>query len=150
MPSPEKHPLLADYPVVVTIPVQWGEMDAYGHVNNATYFRYLESARVAHLEACGFLASYDRHRVGAILHSTECRFRQALRYPDTVQVGCRTTDMGEDRYTNAYRVVSLAHDTVVADGSGVIVSFDYERRAKVPIPSEVREGIERLEGGRAD
>jgi acyl-CoA thioester hydrolase len=145
MSSPETHPLLAEFPIVVTIPVQWGEMDAYGHVNNATYFRYLESARVAHLEACGFLASYDRDRIGAILHSTECRFRQALRHPDTVQVGCRTADIGEDRYTNHYRVVSLAHDVIVAEGSAVVVSFDYVRREKTQIPPEVREAIARLE-----
>lgn len=30
----------ADYPVVIEIPVAWGEMDAYGHLNNIVYFRY--------------------------------------------------------------------------------------------------------------
>ena len=38
---------VADYPVVIEIPVAWGEMDAYGHVNNIVYFRYFESARIA-------------------------------------------------------------------------------------------------------
>lgn len=31
--------LLKDYPVVVSIPVAWGEMDALQHVNNIVYFR---------------------------------------------------------------------------------------------------------------
>ena len=44
------HPALDDFAVTVRIPVQWGEMDAYGHVNNTVFFRYFESARVEYLE----------------------------------------------------------------------------------------------------
>lgn len=72
------HPELAGFPVVVTLPVQWGEMDAYGHVNNTVFFRYFETARIAYLERCGFTRTWETARVGAILHSTHCRFRQAL------------------------------------------------------------------------
>lgn len=133
--------MLAGFPVAITLPVQWGEMDAYGHVNNTVLFRYFETARVEFLERCGFLRSYDEHKVGAILQSTSCRFRQALFYPDTVQVGGRATGLDKDRFTMEYRVVSLTHDAVVAEGDGVIVSFDYTKRAKTGIPEEVMRGI---------
>lgn len=142
--SQSRHPLLADFPVFITTPVHWGEMDVYGHVNNAVYFRYFESARIAFLDACGFLETYDRDRIGAILHSTSCRFRHALRHPDTVQVGARVTEIGADRFTNQYRIVSLEHDTVVAEGDGVIVSFDYTRRQKTALPESVRATLEQL------
>jgi acyl-CoA thioester hydrolase len=36
------------YPVVIEIPIAWGEMDAFQHVNNIFYFRYFESARIAY------------------------------------------------------------------------------------------------------
>jgi hypothetical protein len=36
------------------IPIRWGDMDAYGHVNNTIYFRYMEQARVEFLERLGF------------------------------------------------------------------------------------------------
>ena len=36
------------------IPIRWGDMDAYGHVNNTVYFRYMEQARVEYLEQLGF------------------------------------------------------------------------------------------------
>ena len=39
--------LLVDFPVTVEIPVAWGDMDAMGHVNNAVYFRYFETARIS-------------------------------------------------------------------------------------------------------
>lgn len=144
-PDPQATDHLAGYPIVVRIPVQWGEMDAYGHVNNAVFFRYFESARVAYLEACGFIDSYDRDRIGAILHSTSCRFRQPLFYPDTVLVGARAAEVEEDRFVHAYEAISLTNGVIVAEGTGVVVSFDYERRQKAPLPPAVRRKIEEME-----
>ena len=143
--TPMTHEELSGYPVVIQIPVQWGDMDAYGHVNNTVYFRFFESARIAYLERCGFVQSYERARIGAILHSTSCRFRRPLTHPDEIQVGGRVTDMGADRFTMAYRIVSGAQGAVAADGTGLIVSFDYRKETKVPLPEDVRAGIERLE-----
>lgn len=137
--------LLANFPVVIQLPVQWGELDAYGHVNNTVVFRYFESARIAYLEQCGFIESYDRDKIGAILHSTECRFRIALQHPDTIRVGARASDVGQDRFTMVYRVVSEAHEAVAAEGSGVVVSFDYRTRTKAPLPEQVRRRIDEIE-----
>ncbi len=144
----DDHELLEGYPVVVRLPVQWGEMDAYDHVNNVVFFRQFESARVRYLVACGFVASYEEDRIGAILHSTSCRFRRPLRYPDTVLVGARAEDVAEDRFVMGYRTVSLEQDAVAAEGTGTVVSFDYRQETKTPIPSAVRQGIRELEGGR--
>ncbi len=140
------NPLLAQYPVIVRLPVHWGEMDAYGHVNNAVFFRYFETARIAYFERCGFLASYDQEKVGAILHSTSCRFRRALYYPDTVLVGVRVSNVESDRFTMEYRLVSETQGAVAAEGSGVVVSFDYEANQKAPLPERVRGLIAKLEG----
>ena len=93
MEKRQPHQLLAEFAVIVRIPVQWGEMDAYGHVNNSMFFRYFESARMEYLERCGFLHSYERDKVGAILHSTQCRFKRALFFPDTIEVGTRVIEM---------------------------------------------------------
>jgi len=149
MPSPT-HPALAGFPVVAAMPVHWGEMDAYGHVNNTVFFRYFETARIAYLDRCGFLESYDRDRVGAILHSTDCRFRLPLFYPDEVLVGARTVDVAEDRFTMGYRIVSRTQDAVAADGSGIIVAYDYRAGCKVPLPPAVRAGVLALRGGDGD
>jgi acyl-CoA thioester hydrolase len=140
------HPAVADFPVVVRLPVHWGEMDAYGHVNNTVFFRYFETARIAFLDRCGFLAAYDRDRIGAILHSTDCRFRRPLIFPDEVLVGARTLDVAEDRFTMGYRIVSLAQDAVAADGTGIVVAYDYRANAKVALPDDVRRGVEALRG----
>ncbi len=147
-PQSKPPPLLSGFPVVAEIPVQWGEMDAYGHVNNTVFFRYFETARIAFLGQCGFLDSYDNDGIGAILHSTECRFRRALHFPDTVLVGARAAEISDDRFTMEYCVMSMSQEAVAAEGSGVIVSFDYAGDRKVPIPANVRRGIDRLTDSR--
>ena len=140
-----RHELLADFPVIIEIPVQWGEMDAYGHVNNTVFFRYFESARMEYLERCGLVESFHQDRIGAILHSTQARFRQPLFYPDTVQVGARAIDIKADRFTMSYTVVSLRHNVVVCEGSGIIVSFDYREGRKVALPGQVLAQIRKTE-----
>jgi acyl-CoA thioester hydrolase len=140
------HPDLAHFPILVRTMVHWGEMDAYGHVNNTVFFRYFETARIAYLDRCGFLTAYARDRVGAILHSTSCRFRRPLFYPDEVLIGARTLDVSADRFTMGYRIVSLAQNAVAADGTGVIVAYDYAANTKTALPGTVRAGVETLRG----
>lgn len=81
------HELLEAYPAVVDIPVAWGEMDAYGHVNNAVYFRWFESARMAYFDPLGVHEIKQLSGIGPILASTSCRFRIPLTYPDQVSIG---------------------------------------------------------------
>lgn len=144
-PTAAAEALLADFPVVVQLPLHWGEMDAFGHLNNVVYFRYFETARIHYFERCGFMATYEQDRVGAILHSTSCRFRRPLHFPDTVLAGARVTDLGEDRFTMVYRVVSVAEEVVAAEGTALIVSFDYRARSKAPVPDVVRQSILKME-----
>lgn len=142
------HALLIAFPVILELPVQWGEMDAYGHVNNTVFFRYFESVRMEYLKVCGLVESHELARVGAILHSTAARFRQPLFFPDTVQIGARATDIKGDRFTMTYTVVSLSREIVIAEGSGVIVSFDYTAGKKTDLPAAVLAAIGRIEGTR--
>lgn len=137
---------LAGWPVVVEIPVQWGEMDAYDHVSNTVFFRYFESARVEYLRRCGLARSYEEEGVGAILHSVGCRFRRPLFFPDTVRVGARARDVEADRFVLDHRLVSESQGEVAAEGSSVIVSYDYRREEKAPLPEAVRRALERLGG----
>ena len=73
-------------PVRLVLPVQWGEMDAYGHVNNVVYFRWFESARMAYFARLGWPEVGRATGVGPILHSTRARFRAPLEWPDEVEV----------------------------------------------------------------
>ncbi len=146
VPDAQGVPLLAGFPVVIEVPVRWADMDAFGHVNNTLVFRYFESARIVYFERCGFEESYERDRIGPILHSAACRFRRPIFYPDTLLIGTRTSELLADRFTAEYLAVSKDHGTVMSEGSGVIVSYDYEASRKAPIPAAVRALIAELDG----
>jgi acyl-CoA thioester hydrolase len=137
--------LLKIYPVVIEVPVAWGEMDALRHVNNIVYFRYFESARMAYFTRLDIWDYMNETGVGPILASTACKFKFPLVYPDTVSVGTRITDIEADRFVMKYVVVSHAHAKVAAEGEGLVVSYDYRALRKAPLPGEIKKRIEALE-----
>ena len=74
-------PELSDYPVIITLPILWGDQDAFGHVNNTLTIRWFESARIAYMEQ-GFPASMrSSEGAGPILAAIRCNYRRQLHYP---------------------------------------------------------------------
>jgi acyl-CoA thioester hydrolase len=142
---------LALFPAVIQLPVQWGDQDAFGHVNNIMYFRWFESARIAYLERIGLgdkhagaLASGEN--VGPILAAIGCNYRRQIKYPDTVIVGARITRIGRSSLTMSHVVWSNIHQAIAADGESTIVVFDYTANQPKRVPDEFRALIEKLEG----
>lgn len=139
------HPLLVDCTLAVHLPLTWGHMDSLSHVNNSQYFRWFEDVRMRYFEVSGLFEHMTTHGVGPILARTQCRFMVPLTYPDTVHVGTRVIDMGEDRFTMLYTVVSETRGVIAAEGEGRIVIFDYNLGQKAPIPPAIRDEMTRME-----
>ena len=140
---------LLPYPVRVPISVAWGDMDAFSHVNNTRFFVYFETARISYFARVGTMEAMEATGVGPILAETSCRFRRPLTFPDTV-IACARVPLAsieEDRYTMEYLLWSETQQTVAAKGSARIVSFDYRKNHKAPVPDEVRAAMERLQRG---
>jgi acyl-CoA thioester hydrolase len=136
---------LAGFPVVIDIPVAWGEMDALRHVNNIVYFRYFESARIAYFEKLRFWEFMNQTGVGPILASIQCKFKIPLTYPDTVSVGTRIPSIEQDRFVMEYRAVSHKSQAIAAEGEGVVVSYNYRESKKTALPEEMKQRILALE-----
>lgn len=141
----DERPLESEFPVIIEVPVAWGEMDSFGHVNNIVYFRYFESARIAYFDRIGFVEEIERSGVGPILASTHCNFRRPLTYPDRVRVGAKAVDIESDRFRMLYRIDSESLGRSAAEGEGLIVSYDYERLRRAALPEVIRERIVSLE-----
>ncbi len=136
---------LAGYPVVVEIPVAWGEMDAFRHVNHATYFRYMETARISYFEKLDFPDFLGRNPVGPILGAISCRFRAPLDYPDRVSVGVKVSRIEKDRFIMSYSIFGHKSRTLVAEGESTVVCFDYQQNRKAHVPEGLRGRIEEME-----
>jgi acyl-CoA thioester hydrolase len=142
--------LLRDYPVTIEIPMAWGEMDAFQHLNNVVYFRYFESARIAYFDAIKMLVVMEETGVGPILAETRCRYRIPLTFPDTLSVGARVSALAPEGFVMRYAVASRRHGKIAAEGDGRIVTVDYAGGGKAPLPGEIRDRIQALEGGRLE
>ncbi|HEX3997828.1 MAG TPA: thioesterase family protein [Pirellulales bacterium] len=142
MPDPV---ILAGFPVVVSLPVQWGEQDMFGHVNNVVYFRWFESARIAYLDRVGLSELMERERIGPILAAISCSYRRQLTFPDTVDVGSRITRIGRTSLTMTHALHSRAQAALVAEGESTIVVFDYRAQKPFPVPAEIREAVASLQ-----
>ncbi|MFB6344256.1 MAG: acyl-CoA thioesterase [bacterium] len=139
------HPELEDYPVIKPIEVRWGEMDAFGHVNNVKYFRYFEQARIYYFEAIGLGDMKFDDSVGPILANVSSDFEHPVEYPDTLHFGTRVSEFGQSRFDMEYTAVSESDGVVAARGECVIVTFDFERQKPVRIPDPLKEHILDLE-----
>ena len=127
------------------MPVVWGEMGSYRHVNNAVYFRYFESARLEYFRRLDWFAFERETGIGPILAATQARYRKPLTYPDTISVTARVTSVAEDRFTIEHRIVSHELRAVATEGQGTVVTFHYAQGMKVPVPAELRRRIAELE-----
>lgn len=137
---------LADYPVVLTLPIRWGDQDAFGHVNNVVHIGWFESARIVYLEQSGLEHLMSNEGLGPILASITCHYKRQLSYPDTVHIGARVSRLGNSSMTMEHAVYSESQGVIVADGDSVVVVFDYEKQKPRRIPAHIREAVETLEG----
>ena len=120
---------LKDYPIQVRIPVAWGEMDSFKHVNNIYYFRYFETTRIHFFEEIGLLQHLKEKGVGPILAETSCRFIKPMFYPDTITVGARIESIGKTSFIMEYVAVS-DRDGLAATGEARMVIYDYNNSKK--------------------
>lgn len=135
---------LSRWPVTIELPVQWGDLDSFGHVNNVIYLRWFESARIAYFERCGVLAGMPE--VGPIQARQEIDYRLPLRYPDRLLVSTTVTRLGNTSFNMALRLRSQAHDrAIAAEGVAVMVMVDYRTGHKVSLSDDLRNRIAALE-----
>ena len=134
------------WPVEVQLPVQWGDMDAFQHVNNTVFLRWFESARIAYFEKVGMPTGAGGTAAGPILARATVDFRKPVTFPDRITSRARIAKVGTTSFTMAYQAVSEKLG-VVAEGEGVVVMFDYRSQAKVPVDDALRARIAKLEEG---
>ena len=136
--------VLDGFSLVVRFPLHWAEMDALGHVNNARFFTWFETARIALFTKVG-VRSNAPTSVGPILASTRCDFLVPVVYPADIAVGVRVNAVGNTSITLEYVVCRAdTPEVAVARGTSVAVLVDYATGEKVRVPDAIRTAIAAL------
>ncbi|MBE2258216.1 MAG: acyl-CoA thioesterase [Rhodobacteraceae bacterium] len=116
--------------------IRWGDMDAYGHVNNTIYFRYMEQARVEYLERLGYKVM-PRGSAPVIINAA-CTFLVPLNYPGSVEVRMFCGQPGRSSVPTHYEIRLQGDETLYATGDAKIVWMDVATGKSVAIPDEWR------------
>jgi acyl-CoA thioester hydrolase len=143
-------------PTLCPIPVKWGDMDAFNHVNNTVYFKYFEEARIklfydlmeeaANLgEECEATINWGDGSggVGPILAHTECSFKFPTTYPDKLVIGARIDleSLTSNQFIMHYTAWSRRHSRPVATGTGKIIAYDYVKGHVTELPDALIKSI---------
>ena len=135
---------LDDFNIRIDIPIVWGDMDAFNHVNNTRFFRYFETARIKYFEKAGFIETIKRNSIGPILASISAKFIKPLFYPDTVTVGTRVTSVEPTQFIMEYIIESKSKG-IAAIGESKIVVYDYKSSERTTLPDTVRTKIREID-----
>ncbi len=119
------------------IPVRWGDMDAYAHVNNTLYFRFCEQARVEWIELLGFPVA-TAAQLGPVIINAACTFLMPITYPATVRVRLFAGAPGRSSVMTWYEIGVEGDEQVYAEGSAKVVWMDHRTGKSVPIPDTLR------------
>lgn len=119
------------------IPVRWGDLDAYGHLNNTLYFRFCEQARVEWIETAGFAVSPERREAPVIINAS-CTFLAPINYPATVVVKLFAGEPGRSSVMTWYELYVEGQEQMFADGASKVVWMDHETGKSVPLPDTLR------------
>jgi acyl-CoA thioester hydrolase len=119
-----------------TITVRFSDTDMLGHVNNASYFTYMEEARLY------FMNALEITGASLIIASAKVDWRAQTYFPDTLDAETFITRIGTSSFDVATTLRSQKTLQVVFEGVATLVNFDYEGQKSVPLSNAERACLE--------
>ncbi|MBI5202625.1 MAG: acyl-CoA thioesterase [Elusimicrobia bacterium] len=132
------------FKIVAEVPVRFADTDALGHVNNANYLSFLESARLEYLKTV--LGRVKASDFGVIVARVEIDYKSPAFHYETLRVGCRVGELGGSSILMDYRIEDKATGRFVAQAKSVMVAFDYALGRPVRVSDEWRRKMEEFDG----
>jgi acyl-CoA thioester hydrolase len=127
----------------VPMTVRWGDLDAFNHVNNATFLVYAQEARLAWL--AGIDGPWFDESMMPVVAAAQVNFRRQLAWPGRIVIELATSRVGTSSVTIMHRIVAEDDtDCVYADGEVVMVWIDPASGRSVPLPPAIRAACQRL------
>jgi acyl-CoA thioester hydrolase len=134
---------MTNFPIEVKISVAWGDMDAFGHVNNVQYMRYFETARVKYFDNM-MTGDDSKSPIQPVLATLTANYKAPVVYPDTLNCKIGVTKMGNSSLQMCCEMYNQ-NGLLVVEAFCTIVMFDFIKEKPTGIPDKVRNYIERIE-----
>ena len=136
--------------IYTKISVQWGEMDAFNHVNNVMYIRWCETARIILFreiwgdKGINMKEILEGNGVGPILANFNINYRLPLTYPDEVIIHTQVSQIGNTSFKLKQALFSKKlGNTLVADATSVVVMVNYKTGDKYTLNQNIISELEK-------
>lgn len=133
----------AEYAHFEPVSTRWMDNDVYGHVNNAHYYSFFDSAINRYLITAGGLDIEAGAAVGYIV-SSRCEYFRPIRYPDAIEVGVCTDRVGNSSATYGVAIFVPGEAEARAAGSMTHVFVERASSRPAPIPARLRAALEAI------
>jgi acyl-CoA thioester hydrolase len=137
---------MPEYRFHLPIEVRYADIDAQGHVNNARYLTYLETARSNYLRHLGLWDGHSFLDIGTIVGDIHIRYLAPVGLTEKIQVDMRVARIGNKSFTIEYQIVDANTGSLKATAESVMIAYNYHRQTSVPVSAEWREKIGAFEG----
>jgi acyl-CoA thioester hydrolase len=125
---------------VTRMPIRWGDMDMMGHVNNAKYFTYIETARLDWFTSLG--CEPNPKGEGPVLINASCTFLKQLEYPGEIEIRTFIGAFGRSSFETFHEIRRVDQsDVLSAEGAAKVVWVDFLAGKSKPLPEDVRRRI---------
>ena len=141
--SKPRRQLRSEWRHFLEIQTRWEDNDVYGHVNNAVYYSWFDTAVNNWLIHKGLL-DLERSPVVSLVVETGCSYFESVTYPEPIDIGLRADRIGTSSVTYGLGVFRKGSDLAAALGRFVHVSVDRETRRPVPMPEALRLALREL------
>src|SRR3954462_5478684 len=131
------------FPYKVVIEVAFRDLDAMGHVNNAVYLSYMETARIKFL--VDLLAVTSLHDLPVIMAEANCTFKAPAFFGEQLTVGVGVSRFGSKSFDMAYRI-DAGDGRLVALAKTVQVMYDYAAARTIVVPVDFKAKVGALQG----
>jgi acyl-CoA thioester hydrolase len=117
--------------------------DIYGHINNALYYAFFDTAINQYLIAEGGL-DITAGKVIAYAVESQCQYLRPLAYPEVIEVGLRVGKLGNSSVRYELAIFKQGETLASAAGYFVHVFVNRETQRPVPMPERIRAALGRL------
>ncbi|MFC4558432.1 acyl-CoA thioesterase [Virgibacillus kekensis] len=122
--------------IKLDIRVRVSETDMLGHINNTSYFIYMEETRIAFLEDLGI--DIERESFAFMLASAKCDFVSQGYFGQILDVATEVGRIGNKSITLVSIMKDKESGRLIAKGEAVLVYFDTVKQATMPIPESFK------------
>lgn len=133
----------ADFFSSLKIPTRWADNDIFGHINNVTYYSYVDTAVTDYLMHAGGFEPQSAAIISVVAES-RCQYFHSISHPDTIEAHLRVKKLSQRSVIYEVGLFKADSDALCAFCHFVHVFVERDSNKAVQIPETIRSALDKL------